>query len=130
MNRHQSRKSLTYTARRLPVTELRPGMHVTLAKHSPTSRILPEKVGQCVGGSYAVVTECQNFGDDLRVRVSHSAEPGQPPRVLTFVAPANQRVIARVPEAAPVPFTPLGWAVMLGIPGAAEMAKGTSYAAA
>lgn len=124
MNNHQSRKSPTYTARRLPVTELRPGMHVTLAKHSPETRVLPEKVGQCVGGSYAVVTECQNFGDDLRVRVSSAG------RVLTFIVPADQRVIARVPEAAPVPFTPLGWAVMLGIPGAAEMAKGTSYAAA
>lgn len=124
MNRHQSHKSPTYTARRLPVTELRPGMHVTLAKHSPTTRKLPEKVGQCVGGSYAVVTECQNFGDDLRVRVSSNG------RVLTFIVPANQRVIARVPDAVPVPFTPLGWAVMLGIPGAAEMAKGTSYAAA
>ena len=124
MNRHQSRKSPTYTARRLPVTELRPGMHVTLAKHSPTTRKLPEKVGQCVGGSYAVVTECQNFGDDLRVRVSSAG------RVLTFIVPADQRVIARVPDAVPVPFTPLGWAVMLGLPGAAEMAKGTSYAAA
>lgn len=124
MNRHQSRKSPTYTARRLPVTELRPGMHVTLAKHSPTTRKLPEKVGQCVGGSYAVVTECQNFGDDLRVRVSSNG------KILTFVVPADQRVIARVPDAVPVPFTPLGWAVMLGIPGAAEMAKGTSYAAA
>lgn len=124
MNRHQSRKSPTYTARRLPVTELRPGMHITLAKHSPTTRKLPEKVGQCVGGSYAVVTECQNFGDDLRVRVSSAG------RVLTFIVPANQRVIARVPEAAPVPFTPLGWAVMLGIPGAREMARGTSYATA
>lgn len=124
MNRHQSRKSPTYTARRLPVTELRPGRHVTLAKHSPTTRKLPEKVGQCVGGSYAVVTECQNFGDDLRVRVSSNG------KILTFVVPADQRVIARVPDAVPVPFTPLGWAVMLGIPGAAEMAKGTSYAAA
>ena len=124
MNRHQSRKSPTYTARRLPVTELRPGMHVTLAKHSPTSRTLPEKVGQCVGGSYAVVTECQNFGDALRVRVSSAG------KTLTFIVPADQQVIARVPDAVPVPFTPLGWAVMLGIPGAAEMAKGTSYAAA
>ena len=124
MNRYQSRKSPTYVARRLPATELRPGMHVTLAKHSPTSRVLPEKVGQCVGGSYAVVTECQNFGDDLRVRVSSAG------RVLTFIVPADQRVIARVPEAAPVPFTPLGWAVMLGLPGANEMAVGTRYAAA
>ena len=74
MNRHQSPKNPTYTARRLPVTELRPGMHVTLAKHSPTTRKLPEKVGQCVGGSYAVVTECQNFGDDLRVRVSSNGK--------------------------------------------------------
>ena len=124
MNRYQSPKNPTYTARRLPVTELRPGMHVTLAKHSPTTRKLPEKVGQCVGGSYAVVTECQNFGDDLRVRVSSNG------KILTFVVPAGQRVIARVPDSTPVPFTPLGWAVMLGIPGAAEMAKGTSYAAA
>lgn len=124
MNNHQSRKSPTYTAHRLPVTELRPGMHVTLAKHSPTTRKLPEKVVQCVGGSYAVVTECQNFGDDLRVRVYSNG------KILTFVVPADQRVIARVPDAVPVPFTPLGWAVMLGIPGAAEMAKGTSYAAA
>ena len=124
MNRYQSRKNPTYVARRLPVTELRPGMHVTLAKTSPQTRVLPSKVGQCVGGSYAVVTECQNFGDALRVRVSNAD------RVLTFVVPADQRVIARVPEAAPVPFTPLGWAVMLGIPGAAEMAKGTSYAVA
>ena len=124
MNRHQSRKSPTYTARRLPAAELRPGMLVTLAKSSPETRVLPEKVGQCVGGSYAVVTECQNFGDDLRVRVSSNG------KILTFVVPADQRVIARVPDAVPVPFTPLGWAVMLGIPGAAEMAKGTSYAAA
>lgn len=124
MNRHQSRKNQTYTARRLPVTELRPGMHVTLAKTSPQTRVLPSKVGQCVGGSYATVTAVDQFGDALRVRASRDG------RILTFVVPADQRVIARIPDAVPVPFTPLGWAVMLGIPGAAEMAIGTSYAAA
>lgn len=124
MNRHQSRKSPTYTARRLPAAELRPGMLVTLAKSSPETRVLPEKVGQCVGGSYATVTECQQFGDAFRVRVSSDG------RVLTFVVPATQRVIARVTESAPVPFTPLGWAVMLNLPGAKEAAIGTSYAAA
>jgi len=124
MNRHQSRKSQTFTTRRLPALELRPGMTLTLAKTSPETRILPQTVGQCVGGSYATVTEVSQFGDALRIRVSQDG------RILTFVVPADQRVIARIPDAVPVPFTPLGWAVMLGIPGAAEMAIGTSYAAA
>ena len=124
MNKHQAPKILPASPRRLPVTELRPGALVTLAKSSPESRILPERVGQCVGGSYATVTEAENFGDDVRVRVSHNG------RTLTFIVPGTQRVIARMPEAAPVPFTPLGWAVMLGLPGAKGLAVGTRYAAA
>lgn len=124
MNKHQVRKSIDHTPRRLPVTELRPGAVITLARTSPETRRLPETVGQCVGGSYATVTEAVNFGDDVRVRASHKG------RTLTFVVPATQRVIARMPEAAPVPFTPLGWAVALGLPGAKELAVGTRYAAA
>lgn len=124
MNKHQAPKIRPASPRRLPVTELRPGAIITLARTSPETRVLPQTVGQCVGGSYATVTEADNFGDDVRVRVSHNG------RTLTFVVPGTQRVIARVPDAAPVPFTPLGWAVMLGLPGAAEMAKGTRYAAA
>lgn len=124
MNKHQAPKTQTFTARRLPVTELRPGALVTLAKSSPESRILPEKVGQCAGGSYATVTEVSSFGDDVRVRVSHES------KILTFVVPGSQRVIARQAESEPVPFTPLGWAVMLKLPGAMEMAKGTRYATA
>ena len=124
MNKHQAPKILPASPRRLPVTELRPGALVTLAKSSPETRVLPERVGQCVGGSYATVTECQQFGDAFRVRVSSDG------RILTFVVPATQRVIARVTESAPVPFTPLGWAVMLNLPGAKEAAIGTSYAAA
>lgn len=124
MNKHQARKSIDHTPRRLPVTELRPGATITLARTSPETRVLPHAVGQCVGGSYATVTEADNFGDDVRVRVSHRG------KTLTFVVPAGQRVIARMPEAAPVPFTPLGWAVMLGLPGAKELAVGTRYAAA
>ena len=124
MNKHQAPQAHKMKPRRLPVTELRPGATITLARTSPETRVLPERVGQCVGGSYATVTEADNFGDDVRVRVSHQN------RILTFVVPGTQRVIARMPEAVPVPFTPLGWAVMLGIPGAAEMAVGTSYAAA
>ena len=124
MNKHQAPQAHKMKPRRLPVTELRPGATITLARTSPETRVLPERVGQCVGGSYATVTEADQFGDDVRVRVSHQN------RILTFVVPGTQRVIARMPEAVPVPFTPLGWAVMLGIPGAAEMAVGTSYAAA
>ena len=124
MNKHQSPKTRPASPRRLPVTELRPGATVTLARTSPETRVLPETVGQCVGGSYATVTEADQFGDDVRVRVSHQN------RTLTFVVPGAQRVIARMPEAVPVPFTPLGWAVMLGLPGAKEMAVGTSYATA
>ena len=124
MNKHQAPKARSMKPRRLPVTELRPGAIVTLARTSPETRVLPERVGQCAGGSYATVTEADNFGDDVRVRVSHRNQ------ILTFVVPGTQRVIARMPEAAPVPFTPLGWAVMLGLPGAKEMAVGTRYAAA
>ena len=124
MNKHQAPKIRPASPRRLPVTELRPGATVTLAHTSPETRVLPQTVGQCVGGSYATVTEAENFGDDVRVRVSHNG------KTLTFVVPGTQRVIARMPEATPVPFTPLGWAVLLGLPGAKEMAVGTSYAAA
>ena len=124
MNKHQAPKTRSMKPRRLPVTELRPGATITLARTSPETRVLPERVGQCVGGSYATVTEAEQFGDDVRVRVSHQN------RILTFVVPAGQRVIARMPEAVPVPFTPLGWAVAVGIPGAAAMAVGTSYATA
>ena len=124
MNKHQAPKIHKMKPRRLPVTELRPGATITLARTSPETRVLPDRVGQCAGGSYATVTEADNFGDYVRVRVNHQN------RILTFVVPGTQRVIARMPEAVPVPFTPLGWAVMLGIPGAAEMAVGTSYAAA
>lgn len=124
MNKYQAPKIRPASPRRLPVTELRPGATITLARTSPETRRLPETVGQCAGGSYATVTEASQFGDDVRVRVSHNG------RTLTFVVPATQRVIARMPEAAPVPFTPLGWAVMLGLPGAKEMAVGTRYAAA
>ena len=124
MNKHQAPQAHKMKPRRLPVTELRPGATITLARTSPETRVLPERVGQCVGGSYATVTEADQFGDDVRVRVSHQN------RILTFVVPGTQRVIARMPEAVPVPFTPLGWAVMLGLPGAKEMAAGTSYATA
>ena len=124
MNKHQAPQAHKMKPRRLPVTELRPGAVVTLARTSPETRVLPQTVGQCVGGSYATVTEADQFGDDVRVRVSHNG------RTLTFVVPGTQRVIARMPEAAPVPFTPLGWAVMLGLPGAKEMAVGTRYATA
>ena len=124
MNKHQAPKTRSMKPRRLPVTELRPGTVITLGKTSPETRVLPERVGQCVGGSYATVTAADNFGDDVRVRVSHNG------RTLTFVVPGTQCVIARMPEAVPVPFTPLGWAVMLGLPGAKEMAVGTRYATA
>ena len=124
MNKYQAPKTRSMKPRRLPVTELRPGATITLARTSPETRVLPERVGQCVGGSYATVTEAEQFGDDVRVRVSHQN------RILTFVVPGTQRVIAWMPEAVPVPFTPLGWAVAVGIPGAAAMAVGTSYATA
>ena len=120
MNKFQAPRTVKLAPRRLPVCELRPGSVITLGPDSPQSRTLPDTVGKCEGGSLATVLEAHLYGDAIRVRADLDG------RLLTFVVPAGQCVIVRMPETAPVPFTPLAYAVANGLPGALKAAEGSS----
>lgn len=107
MNKIQARPTPTIEARRLPALELRPGSVVTLAKDSPSSGILPHTVGECAGGSVATVVEVTPYGfGKLRVLAKHS-RARHPSGGQVFIIPGDQRVIVRMPETVPVPFTPV-----------------------
>lgn len=115
MNKAQAPKLQDIEQRRLPAYELRVGSIVTLAATSPTSRMLPETVGQCVGGSYGVVTAAlySDMPGFVDVIIRHAKAP-HPSGAQRFRVPFNQRVLVRMPVTHPEPFTPVGLAEMYG----------------
>lgn len=126
MNKFQTRPAVTLVQRVMPVTELRPGSTVSLGLLSRATRKLPSSTPLCAPGLRQKVLSVEPFGfDAVKVKLS----PGDSRRPEVYIVPGNQVVVAMVPEVEPVPHTPLGWAVMMGVPGALQVAAGTRYAA-
>lgn len=114
MNTYQAPKIEDIEQRRLPARELRPHAILTLSARSPKDATLPSRVGQCVGGSYAVVERVETFGDMLKVVTRHSRAPHPTGRQIFIIEPTAE-VLVRMPKTEPVPHTPYQWAKLMGI---------------